>query len=126
MATRREPADDARVYRVSDSRCDYRNSGGRRFCGEGGRRGPSDDDVGITANELGSDFGNLLQRSLRPTISDGEILPLDVTALAQGIRECAEHCGRRNRGGKKTNTHLFVPWALLRARREPPSGYTAA
>src|SRR5262249_33020800 len=46
---------------------------------------PSHDDVDIAANELGSDVGNLLGRSLRPTISDGEILPLDVTVFPQGI-----------------------------------------
>src|SRR6516162_4473409 len=116
----RQTADEARAHRVSDSHHDDRNSGGRRFGGKGGGCGPSHDDVDIAANELGSDVGNLLGRSLRPMIGDGEILPLDVTVLAQGITECPQHCGCRNRGSKKTNLDLFVPQALLRARRERP------
>src|SRR5262249_16550188 len=116
----RKTADEAHAHRGSDSHHDDRNSGGRRFGGKGGRCGPSHDDVDIAANELGSDVGNLLGRSLRPMIGDGEILPLDVTVLAQGITECPQHCGCRNRGSKKTNPDLFVPLALLRARRERP------
>jgi hypothetical protein len=53
-------------------------------------------------------------------------LPLDVTVVAQGITECSQHCGCRNRGSKKTNPDLFVPQALLRARRKrPPRRRTA-
>src|SRR6516225_10485455 len=122
----RQTADEARAHRVSDSHHDDRNSGGRRFGGKGGGCGPSHDDVDIAANELGSDVGNLLGRSLRPMIGDGEILPLDVTVLAQGITECPQHCGCRNRGSKKTNPDLFVPLAVLRARRERPRDRRAA
>src|SRR5262249_13239038 len=53
-------------------------------------------------------------------IGDGEILPLDVTVVAQGITECPQHCGCRSRGSKKTNPDLFVPQALLRTHRERP------
>src|SRR5262245_52939873 len=122
----RQTADEARAHRVSDSHHDDRNSGGRRFGGKGGGCGPSHDDVDIAANELGSDVGNLLGRSLRPTIGDGEILPLDVTVLAQAITECPQHRGRRNRGSKQTNPDLFVPLALLRPRHQWPRSRSAA
>src|SRR5262245_8985455 len=122
----RQTVDEARAHRVSDSHNDDRNSGGRRFGGKGGGCGPSHNDVDFAANELASDVGNLLGRSLRPTIGDGEILPLDVTVLAQGITECPQHCGCRNRGSEKTNPDLFVPLALLRPRRERPCDRSAA
>src|SRR5262249_12502154 len=77
-------------------------------------------------NELGSEVGNLIERSLRPAIDDGKILPLDVTVLAQGITECPQHRGRRDRASEKTNPDLFVPLALLRARRERPRRRRAA
>src|SRR5262249_39216026 len=80
----------------------------------------SHDDVDIAVNELGSEVGNLIERSLRPGIDDGKILSLDVTVLAQGITECPQHRGRRNRASKKTNPDLFVPLALLCACRERP------
>src|SRR5262249_27819178 len=121
----RETRDETRADGVSDQN-DNRNSDGRCFGGKGGGRAPSHDDVDIAANETGSDVGNLLQRTLRPTTGDGKTLPLDVTTLAQSITECAEHCGRRNCGGKKTNADLFVVLALLRARRDRPRGCRAA
>src|SRR5262249_35870037 len=49
----------------------------------------------------------------------------DVTVLAQGITECPQHRGRRNRASKKTNPDLFVPLALLCACRERPRGRDA-
>src|SRR5262249_44820203 len=125
-ARRRGTAAAAVAHRVSDSHHDDRNSGGRGFGGKGGGCGPSHNDVDFAANELASDVGNLLGRSLRPTIGDGEILPLDVTVLAQGITECPQHCGCRNRGSEKTNPDLFVPLALLRAHRERPRRRRAA
>jgi len=76
--------------------------------------------------QVGSDVGELLKRSLWPTIGDGKILPLDVTAFAQDIAECAQHFLRRSRGRKKTNADLFVPLALLRARCERPRRRAAA
>jgi hypothetical protein len=52
--------------------------------------------------------------------------PFDVTALAQGITECAQHCGRRSRHAKKTDADLFILLDLLRPRRERPRGRRAA
>ncbi len=79
---------DTATHRVAAEGHDDRNGLGRSLCSPNrlGRR--SDDHVDVESNQLIGEVGKLLEPSLGISGLDHDVLPLNVTDLAQAVTEC--------------------------------------
>src|SRR6202022_2438306 len=120
----RKARDQPRTDGISCLGHDDRDFARRLLCCQSGGREPSDDYIDIETDQLGGQLGKPVEMSLRRSKLKSNVLPLDITQIAQSLPELPPKLFRTDiaNNQRADGRHL----RLLRARRERPRSWRAA
>ncbi len=111
-------------YGISETRNDNRDDGGRLLGGLGCRCIYGQDRIDFEAHQLTGERGKPLAISFRVADFKGNVLPFDVTKLAEPLVKRLKQLRRQAFRRKNTNSVEF-PRLLLRPRGERQHGRAA-
>ena len=121
-------SDQLVLDRIGHADHDNGNDAGRLFERPRGRRTQCDDDIKPVSDELGRDFAQSIGVRFAKPALDSDILPFDITKLAQpghhGV-ESQQGCVSADRAAGREEADPRHS-SLLRARRERPCDSRAA